>query len=167
MNVFVLVRAIVYATAFVGLLLVYVPSRLLAESGIVRPPVLGTPQIAGMITTAIGAALAFWCILAFVFVGKGTAAPFDPPRRLVIAGPYRFVRNPMYIGAIVAMIGVAVSYGSLSILIYAGFIFLATHLFVIAYEEPVLRQTFGEEYEGYCRQVRRWMPSFRPGKKSC
>jgi len=167
MNLFVLVRAIIYATVFVGLLLVYVPNRLLAESGIVRPPVIGAPQIAGMITTAIGAALAFWCILKFVFIGKGTAAPFDPPRRLVIGGPYRFVRNPMYIGAIVAMIGVALSYGSLLILIYAGFIFLATHLFVIAYEEPVLRRTFGQEYEAYCRQVRRWMPGFRPHKKSC
>lgn len=166
MNLFVLVRAIIYATVFVGLLLVYVPSWLLAESGILRPPAIGAPQIAGMIITAIGAALALWCILTFVFIGKGTAAPFDPPRRLVIGGPYRFVRNPMYIGAIVAMIGVALSYGSVSIMIYAGFIFLATHLFVIAYEEPVLRRTFGEEYEAYCRQVRRWMPSFRPDKKS-
>jgi protein-S-isoprenylcysteine O-methyltransferase Ste14 len=166
MNMFVLVRAIIYATAFVGLLLVYVPNRLLTGSGIVRPSVIGAPQIAGMITTAIGAVLAFWCILTFVFVGKGTAAPFDPPRRLVIGGPYRFVRNPMYIGAIVAIIGVALSYGSLSILIYAGFIFLATHLFVIAYEEPVLRRTFGDDYEAYCRRVRRWMPGFRPDKKS-
>src|SRR5262249_25995077 len=122
-----------------------------------------------MIITAIGAALAFWCILTFVFVGKGTAAPFDPPRRLVIGGPFRFVWNPMYISAMVAMIGVALSYGSLSILIYAGFIFLATlatHLFVIAYEEPVLPRTFGEEYKAYCRRVRRWMPSLRRDKKS-
>jgi protein-S-isoprenylcysteine O-methyltransferase Ste14 len=158
MNLFTLVRAIIYATLFVGLLLVYVPSRLLSRSGIFRPPVIGGPQIAGMIIVAIGAAIALWCILTFVFVGKGTAAPFDPPRRLVIRGPYRFVRNPMYIGAIVAILGVAVFYGSLSILTYAGFIFVATHLFVIAYEEPVLRRTFADEYEAYCRRVRRWIP---------
>jgi protein-S-isoprenylcysteine O-methyltransferase Ste14 len=158
MNLFTLVRAVIYAMLFVGLLLVYVPSRLLAGFGIVRPPLVGGPQIAGMIIVAIGAAIALWCILTFVFVGKGTAAPFDPPRRLVISGPYGFVRNPMYIGAIVSMLGVALFYGSLSILTYAGFIFVAAHLFVIAYEEPVLRRTFGEEYEAYCRRVRRWIP---------
>lgn len=158
MNLFILVRAIVYATLFVGLLLVYVPSRLLSRSGIVPPSVISAPQIGGMIIVALGTAIALWCILTFVFVGKGTAAPFDPPRRLVINGPYRFVRNPMYIGAIVTMLGVALFYGSLSILTYAAVFFLATHLFVILYEEPVLRQTFGEDYEKYCRRVRRWWP---------
>jgi protein-S-isoprenylcysteine O-methyltransferase Ste14 len=59
----------------------------------------GAPQIAGMSLLAIGTAIALWCVFTFVFIGKGTPAPFDPPRKLVICGPYRFVRNPMYIGA--------------------------------------------------------------------
>jgi len=97
-------------------------------------------------------------VFTFAFIGKGTPAPFDPPRRLVIRGPYRFVRNPMYIGAGIALAGAALFYQSLSILIYAGLFFLATHLFVVLYEEPTLRQTFGSEYEAYCRQLRRWWP---------
>jgi len=95
------------------------------------------------------------------FVGKGTPAPFDPPRRLVVRGPYRFVRNPMYIGAALALAGAALFYGSWPLLGYMGLFLLITHLFVRLYEEPVLRRLFGTEYEEYCRVVRRWRPSLR------
>ena len=155
---FVLVRAITYATLFIGLVLVYLPGRLLAGSGIVRPAVIGVPQIAGMIIGAIGAVVALWCILTFAFIGKGTPAPFDPPRGLVIRGPYRFVRNPMYIGAGLALLGAALFYQSWPLLIYAGVFFVATHLFVVLYEEPTLRRTFGDEYDAYCRRVKQWLP---------
>ena len=118
-----------------------------------------------MIITAAGAAIALWCIFTLVSVGRGTPAPFDPPLRLVIRGPYRFVRNPMYIGAILALLGVALFYESLSILIYAGVFFVATHLFVLFYEEPTLRQTFESEYEAYCSRVKRWLPIRRTNEK--
>jgi protein-S-isoprenylcysteine O-methyltransferase Ste14 len=155
---FVIVRTVTYAALFTSLVLVYLPARFLSWSGIVRPEIIGAPQIAGMIITVIGAAIALWCVFTFAFIGKGTPAPFDPPRRLVIRGPYRFVRNPMYIGAGIALAGAALFYGSLPILIYAGLFLLATHLFVVLYEEPTLRRTFGSDYERYCRQVRRWWP---------
>lgn len=155
---FIVVRAVSYAALFVGLLLVYLPDRLLSSAGIDRPAVIDVPQIAGMIIGTVGAAIVLWCIFTFAFIGKGTPAPFDPPRRLVIRGPYRFVRNPMYIGAGLALLGAALFYGSLSILIYTGSFLLATHLFVILYEEPTLRRTFGDEYEAYCRRVGRWGP---------
>jgi len=167
MSIFILIRALIYGIVFVGLLLVYVPSRLLNAAGVVPPKVIGTAQIAGVIITTIGAAVALWCLLTFVFVGEGTAAPFDPPRRLVVRGPYRFVRNPMYIGAILAMVGLALFYRSLSILIYAGGIFLATHLLVVAYEEPTLRRTFRSDYEAYCRRVNRWWPFGRNDYRLC
>ena len=89
-------------------------------------------------------------------LAKATPAPFDPPRRLVIRGPYRFVRNPMYIGAGTALSGTALFYQSWSLLVFTGLFLLATHLFVISYEEPTLRRTFGKEYEAYCVQVNRW-----------
>lgn len=155
---FVLIRAVTYASLFIGLLLVYLPGRLLSSAGIDRPTVIGMPQIAGMIIGTIGATIALWCIFTFAFIGKGTPAPFDPPRKLVIRGPYRFVRNPMYIGAVLALLGAALFYGSLSILIYTGVFLLATHLFVVLYEEPTLRRTFGADYEAYCRRVSRWSP---------
>jgi protein-S-isoprenylcysteine O-methyltransferase Ste14 len=155
---FVLVRAVTYAALFIGLVLIYVPARLLSWSGIVRPVAIGVQQVAGMIIGAAGAAVVLWCIFTFASVGKGTPAPFDPPRRLVIQGPYRLVRNPIYIGAGLALAGAALFYESLPLLGYTGLFFLATHLFVVWYEEPVLRRAFGQEYEVYCGRVRRWWP---------
>ena len=153
-----IVRAIVYAALFIGLVLIFVPARLLAWSGIVRPTAMGVPQFAGMVIGTAGAAIALWCVFTFAKIGKGTPAPFDPPRKLVIQGPYRFVRNPMYIGAALALAGAALFYQSAALLGYAGLFLICSHFFVVWYEEPTLRRTFGEEYETYCRQVRRWRP---------
>src|SRR5205807_4184979 len=150
---FVLVRAVTYAALFIGFVLVYLPGRFLSWSGVPQPEFVGGPQIGGMLIGAIGAVLALWCLLAFAFIGKGTPAPFDPPRRLVIRGPYRFVRNPMYISAATALAGAALFYESWPLLGYAGLFFLATHFFVVLYEEPALRETFGQEYGAYCGRV--------------
>lgn len=155
---FVLARAVSYATVFIGLLLIFVPARILSWSGIVRPEVIAAPQIAGSIIALGGGAVALSCVLAFAVIGKGTPAPFDPPRRLVIRGPYRFVRNPMYVGAGLALVGAAIFFQSWYLLGYAGIFLGATHLFVIAHEEPHLRGIFGQEYAEYCERVRRWLP---------
>ena len=155
---FVFARAVTYAALFIGFVLVYLPGRLLSRAGIVRPAAIAAPQVAGMVIGAAGAVVALWCIFTFATIGKGTPAPFDPPRRLVIRGPYRFVRNPMYIGSGLALASAALFYESLPLLAYAGLFFLATHVFVVLYEEPTLRRTFGQEYEAYCRQVGRWWP---------
>ena len=155
---FVVVRAITYAALFIGLVLIYVPAQLLSWSGIARPPIIEAQHVAGMALGSVGAAVALWCIFVFASIGKGTPAPFDPPRRLVVQGPYRYVRNPMYIGAGLALAGAAFIYESLSLLAYAFFFLLAMHLFVVWYEEPALRQAFGQEYDDYCRQVSRWWP---------
>src|SRR5262245_45501334 len=156
--IFVFARAATYSTAFIGFLLVFLPARILSSTGIVRPPAFGVWQGAGMFLTAAGAALAIACILTFVFVGRGTPAPFDPPRRLVIRGPYALVRNPMYLGAGVALLGAALFYRSIPLLGYAGLFVLITHVFVVVYEEPTLRQIFDGDYEAYCRQVGIWWP---------
>jgi len=105
-----------------------------------------------------GAVVGIWCIVSFAVLGKGTPAPFDPPRRLVVRGPYRWVPNPMYLVAVLALGGAALVYGSWPLLGYAAVFFLAAHGFVVAYEEPALRRMFGEEYEAYCRRVGRWWP---------
>ena len=105
-----------------------------------------------------GALLAVWCVATFAIVGRGTPASFDPPRRLVMRGPYRVVRNPMYVGAVLALAGAALYYESGRLVGYAALFLLATHLFVAWYEEPTLDGTFGQEYEAYSRRVRRWWP---------
>jgi len=155
---FVLARAATYATLFVGLFLVFVPARILARSGILPPAQLGPVECAGMLLGLGGAALVTWCIAAFGTIGRGTPAPFDPPRTLVVRGPYRYVRNPMYIGAALALVGAAVFYRSLPLLGYAGGFLLAMHAFVVSYEEPTLTRLFGFDYQSYCARVGRWLP---------
>ena len=153
-----ILRTLVYATLFIGFLLVYLPARVLAGTGIHRPVSFGAAQMAGAVVCAVGAALALWCVAAFVRIGKGTPAPFDAPRRLVIRGPYQFVRNPMYLGAGLALAGAALFYRSGWLLGYAMAFLLAFHLFVVFYEEPALGRKFGADYEEYKRQVHRWRP---------
>jgi protein-S-isoprenylcysteine O-methyltransferase Ste14 len=157
----VLIRAITYATLFIGFLLVYLPAQMLSTAGVVRPSRLGPTQLTGMVVAAAGAAIALWCILSFVVLGRGTPAPFDPPRRLVVRGPYRYVRNPMYLGAGLALAGAALFYETGRLWAYAGAFLVLMHLFVVLYEEPTLRQAFGEDYEAYCRRVHRWRPNMR------
>jgi protein-S-isoprenylcysteine O-methyltransferase Ste14 len=84
--------------------------------------------------------------------------PLDPPKRLVVRGPYRFVRNPMYLGAVTALAGAALYHGSLALAAYAAVFLLLMHVFVCGYEEPTLRRMFGADYERYCASVRRWWP---------
>jgi protein-S-isoprenylcysteine O-methyltransferase Ste14 len=158
---FVLARALTYASLFTALVLIYVPARFLSWSGIVYPSSMGVQQITGMVIGFAGAALALWCVVTFARVGRGTPAPFDPPRRLVVRGPYRFVRNPMYEGTGLALAGAALFYESLPILGYTGIFFLAAHLFIVMYEEPTLRRSFGQEYAAYCSRVPRWWPKTR------
>ena len=160
---FVLVRAITYASLFIGLVLVLVPARLLSWSGITTPPFIGAAQVTGMLVASIGAMLALWCVVTFAVLGHGTPAPFDPPRRLVVRGPYRFVRNPMYLGAGMALAGAALYYGSVALAGYVAVFLLLTHALVVWYEEPTLRATFGDEYDRYCCRVPRWWPSLKAG----
>jgi len=93
MNMPLLMRVVTYASLFIGLVLVFLPARLLLWAGVAPPQSLGVFQIGGIALAVGGAGLALWCVGTFVRVGRGTPAPFDPPRRLVVAGPYRFVRN--------------------------------------------------------------------------
>lgn len=155
---FVLARAVTYSALFIGLLLVFVPARIVGATGLVRPTTLGPLELVGIAVCALGGLIAFWCIFAFVFVGKGTPAPFDPPRRLVVRGPYRYVRNPMYLGAGLALLGAALFYRSLPLLGYVALLFVAVQSLIVWYEEPTLERAFGDEYRAYRARVRRWLP---------
>jgi protein-S-isoprenylcysteine O-methyltransferase Ste14 len=116
-----------------------------------------TPAL-GIAVMAVGGILAFACIATFVFRGEGTPGPMDPPRKFVVVGPYRFVRNPMYIGGFLVLVGFGLYEQSPAILVFALPWLLLAHLFVIFYEEPHLRATFGSSYDTYCSSVRRWLP---------
>jgi protein-S-isoprenylcysteine O-methyltransferase Ste14 len=156
--IFVLARSVTYASLFIGFLLVFLPGQVLERTGIVRPASLGAIELLGILVGVAGAALALWCILTFAVIGRGTPAPFDPPRQLVVAGPYRYVRNPMYIGAGLALLGAAIFYRSGALALYTGLFLVITHVFVLLYEEPALTRTFGDAYQQYRNTVRRWLP---------
>lgn len=114
---------------------------------------------------AAGLLLGLSCIGAFVLLGRGTAAPFDPPRNFVAVGPYRFVRNPMYLGGALLLAGYGLTQRSGAILLLAAVLLGAAHLFVVRFEEPGLEERFGESYRAYCATTNRWLPR-RPRRTS-
>ncbi|NJD20377.1 MAG: isoprenylcysteine carboxylmethyltransferase family protein [Gemmatimonadetes bacterium] len=154
----VLARALTYGAAGVACVLGWLPSRMLAWSGVARPSEVGPAQWAGGVLVLLGIVPMAWSFLSFVFRGRGTPAPFDPPRILVVSGPYRYVRNPMYLGAMTSLLGAAVHYASPALFAYLAAFAVWAHLFVVVYEEPRLRRTFGPAYKAYAAQVRRWLP---------
>lgn len=119
---------------------------------------LGPWRAVGLLPLAVGAGLLLVCNLLFVRQGRGTAAPYDPPRALVIRGPYRYVRNPMYVSASLIVVGWGLWMQAVSLLAYAVVVTVAYQLFVRYYEEPRLRARFGPEYAAYTASVPRWIP---------
>jgi protein-S-isoprenylcysteine O-methyltransferase Ste14 len=119
------------------------------------------------VPSVLGFALALRCVWDFGWTGHGTPAPMVPPRRLVVVGFYRYVRNPMYLGLSVGWIGLWVVFGHPDprAIAAAAAVALGVHLFVLLYEEPTLRRKFGADYELYCQNVSRWVPRIKPWRK--
>ena len=109
----------------------------------------------------MGGVILLWSFWNFLVQGRGTPAPVDPPKKLVATGFYRYVRNPMYIGVLLTLIGHFLWFGFWFLLAYTALAFLATHLFVTLYEEPTLKRKFGASYENYLKSIPRWIPHFR------
>jgi protein-S-isoprenylcysteine O-methyltransferase Ste14 len=131
------------------------------------PPFFGTwsTRLLGalLILGALPLFVAF--CLRFVREGKGTPAPVAPTRELVVGGPFRHVRNPGYVAVVALVAGQGLLLGSGAVLVYAAVLAVGFHLFVLLYEEPTLRRTFGAQYDDYCRYCRavpRWIPRFGP-----
>jgi protein-S-isoprenylcysteine O-methyltransferase Ste14 len=115
----------------------------------------------GALIIVLGAAIYFRCAWEFAVRGLGTPAPIAPTKFLVTTALHRYVRNPMYIGVLLVVMGQAVLFRAVALGIYAAVLCLAFHLFVMLYEEPTLRRQFGESYEEYRRTVPRWIPKLR------
>ena len=120
------------------------------------------------IPSVLGFAVALRCIWDFGWTGRGTPVPIAPPQRLVVVGFYRYVRNPMYVGFAAGWIGLWIIFGHANPALIAAVaaVALGIHLFVVFYEEPTLRKKFGEQYEEYRRNVRRWWPRVTPWQQS-
>jgi protein-S-isoprenylcysteine O-methyltransferase Ste14 len=153
-----LIRNLVFTVVVPGLGGAWVPAWLLTRDGGTAVPVVweAVPVIAA------GTVLYLWCAWNFAAVGRGTPGPWDAPRRVVAHGPYRWVRNPIYLAALLVVLGEAGLFGSLRLLAYAGVLAACFHLFVTGYEEPALRRRFGPAYLAYRHAVPRWIPRRPP-----
>ena len=118
----------------------------------------GERHLLGFIPLSLGLALYIACATGFVVEGRGTPAPIDPPRALVVHGPYRWVRNPMYVAILGILLGEVMLSPSARLLAYAAVVWGAFHLFITLYEEPKLASLFGDEFADYRARVPRWIP---------
>lgn len=116
----------------------------------------------GLALLAAGLALAGWTVSLFFTIGGGTLAPWDPPRTLVLRGPYRHVRNPMISGVVAVLLGEALFWRSPAVLGWALLFWLINAIYIPLSEEPGLARRFGADYAAYCRQVPRWLPRRTP-----
>ena len=123
-------------------------------------PMILLGHLLGGICFLLGFGLFLWCLCLFAARGKGTLAPWDPPKHLVITGPYRYVRNPMITGVLLMLSGEALFNGALSLGIWFLTFFLLNHVSMLVIEEPMLESRFGDEFRSYKSQVPRWIPRF-------
>jgi len=119
-------------------------------------------RFVGAVLILAGAAGLVDSFVRFALQGLGTPAPIAPPQHLVVTGLYRYVRNPMYVALVAVILGQAILFGDWRLMIYGGLMWLAFHAFVLTYEEPVLAQKFGAEYEDFRANVPRWIPRSSP-----
>ena len=148
----IVLRSLLSIAILPGVVLVLLPWL------IVRGTPLSPLAWVGAIPLALGVVLSAGCVFEFASGGRGTPAPWDAPRRFVASGPYRVVRNPMYVAGVLIIVGEAIAFVSLSLLVYLAAVVIVWHLLVVLYEEPTLARQFGAEYEAYRTRVHRWVP---------
>ena len=155
------IRSIAMTILFPGTVAFYIPYRILAPVDMPGPSGWSFGQYGAILVVGVGLAILLRCVWEFAHLGRGTLAPFDEPRKLVIRGLYRYVRNPMYVGVVLILVGESWFFWTSALLMYTGLFFVLANLFVIGYEEHRLRAKFGDEYEQYRRDVGRWIARLR------
>ncbi|HEV2915279.1 MAG TPA: isoprenylcysteine carboxylmethyltransferase family protein [Pyrinomonadaceae bacterium] len=154
----ILLKTIIFTFLVPGTVTILVPYWLLSSRSAPLPMQFGIFRYCGAPLLLLGAAIYSWCAWDFTFTGRGTPAPIDPPKELVVRGLYRYVRNPMYIGILSILSGEALLFESRRLFAYTAGVFILYYVIVLLYEEPILRRKFGESYERYCKAVPRWLP---------
>lgn len=152
------VKNVIFTFLVPGTVAIYLPYRLIENPSNIFSITWGLLQFLSVILFLFGVSIYFWCLWDFAVTGRGTPAPIDAPKRLVIKGLYRYVRNPMYIGILSIILGWATLYKSPAVLEYAILMWLIFTAVIIIIEEPILRRQFDKSYKDYCAQVRRWIP---------
>jgi len=137
---------------------VLVPYLILQATGVSSIAQVGPMEIGSLILGLIGLSMVVWVSVAFVTQGKGTPAPIEPPKNFVAAGLYRFLRNPMYFGALLTVFAEALFFRSTWLLLYGAILWLALHIPTVLFEEPQLERRFGDSYRQYKARTPRWIP---------
>jgi protein-S-isoprenylcysteine O-methyltransferase Ste14 len=119
-------------------------------------------MLLGGIFMLLGLSVMIFCISAFIRIGKGTLAPWSPPKNFVVTGLYKYVRNPMILGVLIILIGEAIAFDSIYVLEWAGAFFVINTIYFFILEEPQLEDRFGNDYREYKNNVNRWLPRFTP-----
>src|SRR6516225_12162598 len=145
-----------------GIVAGYVPWRICRWH--VGAPLLGTSslRVLGTLFIAAGLPVLLDSFARFALQGLGTPAPIFPTQHLVVSGLFRYVRNPMYVAVVLLILGQGLLFANAPLLEYAVAVAIGFHLFVLLYEEPTLRRTYGPEYDEFCANVRRWLPRLHP-----
>ena len=156
-GIWLFLRSAFWTIAFPGIIAGFVPWRYFGVSQVDFNWTYPLHLVAALLI-ASGAMLLLTCIYEFAARGRGTLSPVDPPKELVVQGLYRYVRNPMYVSVLTIVAGEIILTRSSDLLWYWLAFFVAANLFVRGYEEPYLRQQFGDSYERYTRTVGRWIP---------
>ena len=160
------IRQLVAIVALPFVVVVLIPLRIARRGDATLAPADSAPraaaQLAGVVLLLIGAWLFTSSLRRFVIDGRGTLAPWDPPRTLVVRGPYRRVRNPMISGVVCMLFAEALVLGSRVQLEWAVVFLLVNAVYIPLLEEPFLRARFGADYDEYCRNVPRLFPRFHP-----
>jgi protein-S-isoprenylcysteine O-methyltransferase Ste14 len=154
---FVALRSALFACGFLWLW-TWVALQLRPFDAVLGGPLPAWTRAVGWLVLAGGGVVVAWCIGAFIVDGRGTPALFDAPRKLVARGPYRYARNPMYLGAALLLLGLGLYQRSPSIVLFVPAWWLLFHLLVVLYEEVALRSKFGRDYDEYCQRTPRWLP---------
>ena len=148
-------KTLIFSILVPGTVAGVIPWLLLGPGAVLMVPSI---WLAGIVPLALGVGLYLWCAGAFTFIGRGTPAPIDAPKVLVVEGFYCWVRNPMYIAVLTVVTGEAILFRSLLLVVYVLLLWAAFHMAILFVEEPSLRRQFGASYETYLHTVPRWIP---------
>ena len=165
-RVFAILGSALFLVVAPGIVAGYVPWRITGwHMGV---PLLGTSsfRLVGVLLIAAGLPVLLDSLTRFALHGLGTAAPVFPTRHLVVSGLYQYVRNPMYVAVVSLILGQGLFLGSVRVLEYGVAVWVGFSLFVLLYEEPTLRKSYGLEYEEFCANVPRWIPHLRPRRRN-
>jgi protein-S-isoprenylcysteine O-methyltransferase Ste14 len=150
-----ILKSLLYLVFEAGVFALYIPLRLLRHGPRLET---GIFSFVALPLWGIGSLIILRCFWDFAMRGRGTPVPTDPPKELVFTGFYRYVRNPLYDGVMLIFLGHFLWFGYWALLLYTVLAFIGVYLFILLYEEPVLKKKFGGAYEEYLRQVPRWIP---------